>query len=578
MHLSGLLAVSLGQATDAGVKEANEDSLGIRVPEGELLTTKGIVAVIADGVSSAEAGKEASETCVSNFLSDYYSTPDSWSVKKSAQQILTSLNRWLYSQSQQFVETRRGFISTFSSIVIKSQQAHIFHIGDSRIYRLRGSNWEQLTRDHCAQVTAEQAYLTRAMGMDVMIDIDYRSVDVEQGDIFFLSTDGIHDFVSELVLKQACESNPEQYEQTCQQLTKTALENGSEDNLSCQIVRIDALPSAQSDDVYRKLSDLPFPPFLSPGLIIDGYKIIEEIHASNRSQLYLVQDRESDQQLVMKTPSVNFEDDPAYIERFIMEAWVGQRIDSPHVVNVVGADRPKKFLYYLTEFVGRESLGDWVAKNNKADTKADVKEVVRIIEQVAKGLRAFHRKETLHQDLKPENIMLTKEGVPKIIDFGSCYVAGIHEIAAPFERDIALGTVHYSAPEYKVGKKAGIQADIFSLAAITYEMLSGKHPYGDKYERCQNTQDFSRIEYRSSLEFNPMVPVWMDGALKKALSITTDLRHMDLSEFIYDINNPNASFSSEIRQPWIERNPVRFWQSVSGVLFLTCLVLLTKLV
>ena len=104
---------------------------------GNLLTTKGVAAVIADGVSAAEAGREASETCVSNFLSDYFSTPESWTVKRSAQQVLTALNRWLCSRSQGFSENRKGFVTTMSSIVFKSHTAHLFHVGDSRIYRLR---------------------------------------------------------------------------------------------------------------------------------------------------------------------------------------------------------------------------------------------------------------------------------------------------------------------------------------------------------------------------------------------------------------------------------------------------------
>ena len=76
------LSITVGQCSSAGVKAINEDAIGIRIPDGHLLATKGAVAVIADGVSAAEAGREASEACVRNLLSDYFSTPDSWSVKK----------------------------------------------------------------------------------------------------------------------------------------------------------------------------------------------------------------------------------------------------------------------------------------------------------------------------------------------------------------------------------------------------------------------------------------------------------------------------------------------------------------
>jgi serine/threonine protein kinase len=98
-----------------------------------------------------------------------------------------------------------------------------------------------------------------------------------------------------------------------------------------------------------------------------------------------------------------------------------------------------------------------------------VNEVVELIEGIINGLRAMHRKETLHGDLKPDNIMIDPEGLPRIIDFGSAYIVGIREIDLPFERDFALGTERYSAPEYKLGRKLTLRADLFSLAMIAYE-------------------------------------------------------------------------------------------------------------
>ena len=120
-HLHSRLDVEASQHSSAGIKPQNEDSIGIRVPEGAALTTKGIAMVIADGVSAAEAGKEASEACVKGFLSDYYSTPDSWSVKKSAHRVLTALNRWLYGQGQKFIDVHKGYVTTLSVLIIKSQ-------------------------------------------------------------------------------------------------------------------------------------------------------------------------------------------------------------------------------------------------------------------------------------------------------------------------------------------------------------------------------------------------------------------------------------------------------------------------
>lgn len=570
MHLSSRLNTSKGQATDKGPKHQNEDCLGIVAPEDPALTMKGVVAVIADGVSSAEAGKEASETCVKNFLNDYYSTPDSWTVKTSGQKVLTALNRWLYGQGQRYIDAHRGYISTLSALVIKSRMAYIFHIGDSRIYRLRGDDFEQLTTDHSAYVSKDKAYLTRAMGMDIRLDVDYRVEPVEEGDLFFLSTDGIHDFLTRNEIKTALQSVGSDFEASCRDLIEKAKSVGSDDNLSCQILRVDQLPDANSEDVYKKLSDLPFPPFLNVGMTLDGYRVIDEIHASNRSQLYVVQDEESAKQWVMKTPSVNYEDDPAYIERFIMEEWIGRRVDCPNVVKVAPEQRSRQWLYYLSEYIDGEPLSKWIENT----TKRDVGQVLDIIEQVVRGVRSLHRKETLHQDIKPDNIVLTEDGEVKLIDFGSCLVAGVNEIASPFVRDTILGTATYAAPEYKLRCSGSVQSDLFSIAMITYEMLAGQLPFGESFEQCESAQDFSRLKYEPAYWHNPMVPTWMDGALRKALQFTPELRYETLSEFVFDLRHPNQQFMRLKNQPLIERKPLVVWQIACGILTLSQLAIL----
>lgn len=566
MYQDSGLRVEVGQCSAQGKKEANEDALGHHVPAEPALSSKGIVALIADGVSSAEAGKEASETCVKNFLGDYFSTPDSWSVKLSAQRILTALNRWLYGQGTSFLQAERGYISTLSVLVIKSRTAHLFHIGDSRIYRLRNGELEQITNDHSARVSKDSTYLTRAMGMDLMLDVDYYSADVEEGDVFFLSTDGVHDFVSDRLLRDTLTElrSDTELSEVCEQLTHQALLNQSDDNLSCQIVRVLSLPSANAEDTFRKLSELPFPPPLSIGMKLDGYEVVDELHASTRSQVYLVQDQVDGQQYVMKTPSLNFDDDLPYIERFVLEPWIGGRIDNPHVVSLRNRNQKQSCLYYLCDYVEGETLGQWMVRH----PNSSIEKSLDIIKQVIKGLRAMHRKETLHQDIKPDNIMLTHAEQAVIIDFGSCHVAGIAEIEPGFVRDVVLGTDTYGAPEYKLGRKSSTRSDQFSVAVVLFEMLTGSQPYGEKFETCQSSTDFHRLSYRSARDLNPMVPVWMDGALKKALSVSPELRYESFSEFLYDLEHPNSEFLEKSYVPLSQRNPLKFWQGLSAFLAL----------
>jgi len=584
MHLNSGLKVQIGQYSTKGVKEQNEDSLGCYVPEEPALTMKGMVALIADGVSSAEAGKEASEICVKNFLSDYYSTPDSWAVKTSAQRILSALNRWLYAQGMGYATAEQGYISTLSAMVIKSRTAHILHVGDSRVYRLRGDDFEQLTNDHATRVNKNATYLTRAMGMDLMLDVDYYTEEVFVGDLFFLSTDGVHDFLSDKDIKatitaakvksiqcnsinsdrvkQSKHTEPEPYQQCCKDLVAQALENNSDDNLSCQIVNVEELPQANADDTYIKLSDLPFPPFLSAGITIDGYRILDELHASNRSQVYYVEDIVTKKHYVMKTPSRNFDEDIAYKERFVMEPWITGRIISDHVVKVHENNRTQNFLFNLYDFVEGIPLTQWINQH----PKPSIDITISLVRQIIKGLRAMHRKETLHQDIKPANVIIGKNNHVTIIDFGSSLVAGIAEIETAFEREHILGTDTYAAPEYKLKRKGTLKSDMFSLAVVTYEMLTGQHPFGSKFGNSHSTHDFYRLKYQPARDYNPMVPIWMDGALEKALKISPDLRYEALSEFEYDLTHPNKDFLDKSHTPIAERDPLLFWQGISGIL------------
>ena len=574
----GHLSFSVGQYTSAGIKADNEDAIGIRIPEGMLLSTKGAAAIIADGVSAAEAGKEASETCVHNFLVDYFSTPDTWSVKKSTSQVLIALNRWLYSRGRGFQEAQKGYVSTLSCVIFKSHSAHIFHVGDSRVYRyrarFRAGELEQLTRDHRTVISEKESYLVRAMGLDVSLDVDCRTVELEVGDVFLLSTDGLHEFVNQTDIAQALASVGDlsiacdSLDDCCLQLANLALANHSDDNLSCQIIRVNALPEQNIEDATQKLTSLPFPPPLDVGKIIDGYRIEKELHANSRSQVYLVTDVETGERYCMKTPSVNHEDDPAYIERFIMESWIGSRIHNHHVVKIIAFNKPKTCLYYLMAYIEGITLAQWIKEN----PNPPVQTVIYMVSQIVKGLRAFHRRETLHQDIRPANIMIDRNGEIILIDFGSCLVKGVAEIASPIQRDNVLGTAEYSAPEHVLRGSCSEQSDIFSLAVVVFEMLTGEQPFKGKLGQCRSPRAYLNTEYVPVYEINPLVPFWIDAAIKKSLRYAPERRFGDVSEFLHELQQPNPKYKQQYRIMSMGKNPLRFWQCLSGVLFVSLCV------
>ncbi|KJS07041.1 MAG: hypothetical protein VR73_09510 [Gammaproteobacteria bacterium BRH_c0] len=573
-HMSSRLDVVVGQYSSAGIKAVNEDAIGIRIPDGSALIAKGIVAVIADGVSASEGGKVASATAVSGFLSDYYSTHDTWSVETSGSKVLNALNRWLYGQGQHYTTAEKGYVTTFSAVILKSSSAYVFHVGDSRIYRIRAGDIEQITRDHATAVGNGQRYLARAVGIDLNLDVDFHRLDLLAGDLFVLTTDGVHEWLKTRELQDLLHTvvsentvDARAMDSACEQIVARAMGNGSTDNLSIQLLRINNPGQPEHDDVLASVSTLPFPPALQPGQIIDGWKVLSEIQATSRSEVYLVENQADGTKAVLKAPSANFMDDPEYIERFIMEEWVGSRIASANVVKVIKPPQGRKFLYYLTEYVSGPTLGQLLRER----TRLSVVDAQNIIIQAISGLRAFHRRDVLHQDIKPDNMIYSDKGV-RIIDFGSCHVAGVGEIKTRISRQKTLGTRDYCAPEYLLNTTISAKSDQFSLGVLLYELLTGKHPFGATYHKCVEEKDFARLHYTPSYKLNPLVPVWLDGAIRRALSIDPEKRYPALSEFAQDIQRPNPAYESD-RQVMADRfNSVRFWKVVAGVLLLANLL------
>lgn len=571
------LLLCVGQYTDKGRKPKNEDAIGIRIPSGHLLRTKGAVVTISDGVSLAEQGAEASAISVSNFLADYYSTPDLWSVKQSSQKVLTALNRWLYGLGQDYREARRGYVCTFTALIFKSCHVHQLHLGDARVYRYRNHCLQKITTDHTSVVANRHKYLGRALGLSVNIDVDYAVSAAEVGDIYLLTTDGVHDVLSDAFFKEKLTSlaiNPDKTDQLCQtlseELVNDAILQGSTDNVSCQCVAVTALPAPSLDEIYHCLTRLPFPPPLSVGMELDGYVVLDTLYQSQRSQVYLVRAKNG-RCYCLKTPSLNYQDDLAYIERFLLESWVGSRIESPNVVAVCDRKAAKSALYYVTEYIDGITLSEWIRLN----PKPEIQQVLRILTQVVKGLRAFHRKETLHQDLKPDNILIDNNGQVKLIDFGACFIKGIAEITSPIRQNMPLGTADYSAPETLLRYPVTAKADLYSLATIAYEMLTGELPFNGKQAQCITENDFKKLHYSSSFESNPLVPIWMDEAIKKALNFDCTQRHSDISEWMYEMNSPVEHWYRPVaRKTLIARNPLLFWQGLSASLGLTIALIL----
>ncbi len=561
------LKVSIGQCSDKGRRPVNQDFHGARVPEGPLLAAKGIAVALADGIGSSEVSQVASEFAVMGLLDDYYCTSDAWSVKKSVERVLAATNAWLHSRTREGpyrYDMDRGYVCTLSALVLKSGTAHVFHVGDTRVYRLGGGALEQLTTDHRVRLSSTRSCLARAVGFNPQLEIDYQALPLDAGDTFVLTTDGVHEHVDEAFMAAAIHAAAGDLDAAARAIAEEAQRRGSDDNLTVQIVTVNQLPERNAGELQQRLAALPLPPELDARMTLDGFTIVRQLHGSHRSHVFLATDADSGALVVLKTPAVDRRDDPAYLERFLVEEWVARRIDNAHVLKPCAPTRERRHLYVATEYIDGQTLAQWMR-----DHPRPALETVRgIVEQIARGLQAFHRLDMLHQDLRPENVMIDATGTVKIIDFGAVRVAGLSETAPELERGHLLGTAQYTAPEYFLGHEGTERSDQFSLAVIAYQMLSGRLPYGAEVAKARTTSAQRRLRYASVLDAEREIPAWIDGVLRKALAVDPLKRHEALSEFVHELRQPSREFLARTRVPWVERDPVRFWKRVSAILAL----------
>ncbi|GAB3516224.1 bifunctional protein-serine/threonine kinase/phosphatase [Photobacterium alginatilyticum] len=552
------LQVSVGGFSSAGSREANQDAFAAKhAVRNSVVKYKGVVACIADGVSCSDNGQQASHTSVTQFIDDYYSTPNSWGVRKSAAKVLTGLNSWLYHHGQQSDLRHNGLVSTFSSVIVKSNTAHLIHVGDSRIYRYRAGKLVQLTQDHSRKQGGRSHFLTRALGMDSRLDVDYQQEPLEVDDVLILTTDGLHDWLSKQELEALLSRMELTTEELAHLIVQYALKNGSDDNLTCLLVKIDALPQEDLQEASRQLTQRVIPPVLAEGNRIDHYEILRVLHSGTRSHVYLAKSHFDKKSYVLKAPSPNFADDFVYLQGFVREGWVGRQIDHPSVMKIHPYADASPFLYHVCDYVEGKTIRQWMIDN----PAPSLEKVRQVAAEIVKPIRFFQRMGIVHRDLKPENIILTENGRAVLIDFGTAQAEGFDEVSTVITEDVPVGATDYIAPEYLAGEKATAYSDLFSVGVIVYEMLTGKLPYRSRHSQVFDGIKSNYYQYIPATKYRTDLPAWLNLVLKKVCHPSPDIRYQVISEFIQDLSTPNQKILKELKEsPLIQRNPLQFWK------------------
>ena len=556
------LSLSYGQAFVAPDRRRHRSSMSVQLPEPPLLSAKGACALISDSTSRNNLAKQAGDLSVKGFLADYFSTPDHWDVKASATRVLRALNAWCFSQNHRISDG--SYVSSLSAMIFRGREAHLFHMGDTVVFRLRGAEFEQLSRDHVTDLGGYR-YPSRAMGMDSGLEIDYSSLPLKQGDIFLFTTQAVQGTLMPSDYVRLIREDASDLDAACERLAEAARDRARErgygsDQFCFQLVRIDGLPDAAEDQPGRVYGDLPIPPELAPGERLDGLEVLSVLSRTAQSRVYHVRDVHSGREMVMKAPSPELSSRNAYLEHFLLQQWVVERVNSPFVVRIMESSRPRRFLYYLMAHVRGSTLTEWARQH----PQASLEQRLDIANQLGKAVQALHHRDLLHQRIHPDNVLIDLHGQVVLTDFSACHLRDVdgHRRSRGLVRQ--LGLTEHSAPEYALDDQVGRRSDQYSLASTIYWLLTGELPYALAPHRLRSHTDLEQLAYRSARTLNPEVTVALDDALRRALDPQRALRFRRMSEFRRALRPPREAGGGG-RRPG-ER--ASFWQGVAGILLL----------
>ncbi len=567
------LNLIFGGFSSKGAKSENQDAFAAFLPKDHNLDSKGGVATIADGVSVCTKAREASNTCATTFIENYLQTPETWTVTRSVSQILLGLNRWCHGQHDYEHGGHSQMITTFTGMVFKSASGFIVHVGDTRIGRVQNNQYELLTTDHVSRQGGKDV-LSRAVGIDAKLEVDFVTVDLQQHDIYVLTSDGVHTFLNTKAMMKIIANTELSLEQRATEIVEAAIRAGSDDNLTCLLVEVASLPDANLDEHTRQLNRLAMPPALDVGMKLEGYRVIETVFNGTRSSLYKVLNEQDGKVYGLKIPSQHFADDPVYLSGFLREEWVGQHIKHPNVMAIYKRPDDAKFMYHVCEYIEGKTLRQWMIDN----PKPSIEQVRSIITSLVSALRVLQRKDMVHRDVKPENVMLTKHNEVKLIDFGTVLVNALAETNSLPAEQVAVGSVHYIAPEYLLTQHSDHKSDLFSVAVVVYEMLAGDLPFKPFAYKDYIPSNYDEWQYQSIRNHRKDLPLWLDLTLEKALNPSPKHRHDAFSELIMDLSKPNQTMIvNQGKQPLIKRNPLALYKGLC-VLQLVIIVILVSMV
>lgn len=537
------LKTQSGFATETGKRESNEDFVAFYLGTEEERAIYGSVAIIADGIGGTGGGRYAAELAAREFIDAYYEQKETLGVKRMAENALVSINRWIHSQSQRDSE-HKGMGTTFSALIFLGSQVHVVHLGDTRIYRLRNNRLECLTTDHVHHHPDLQHVLTRALGIDDTVHIDYSQHNLNLHDRFLLCCDGVHTSLAEKKIQHLL-SLHQSTQEHAQTFVQEALQAGSNDNVSALVVDVLQLPTPDKSFLEAAVDELAM--MAAPKIkdTIDGFYLKNKLSDGRYTCLFVANDQEgSHGEVVMKFPKPEANTEAIHRQAFIREHWITSHVHNPWIAEQVELETGRRTrLYTVMPYYQGETLEHCLLENSISLDMG-----VEISLMLCKAVYALHKERVIHRDIKPENVILLKAGGLKLLDLGVARLPGLDDEL----ESTAPGTPSYMSPELFKGGRGNEQSDLYALGVTLYRMFSkGHYPYGEVEPFTRPTFDNPTPlgQYRSDL------PSWLEVLFTRA--VDPDKGFTNAMDLAFELENGLArgitvlpmksSFSTRIR-------------------------------
>ncbi len=273
------------------------------------------------------------------------------------------------------------------------------------------------------------------------------------------------------------------------------------------------------------------------GMVIgDRYEILESIGAGGMSDVYKAKDRKLNRFVALKVLKKEFSENKDFVSKFRTEAQAAAGLEHQNIVNVYDVGEENGIYYIVMELVEGITLKRYIEKKQRLS----VKESVSIAIQISMGLEAAHNNGIVHRDIKPQNIMISKDGKVKVTDFGIAKATSSNTITSN-----VMGSVHYASPEQARGGFSDAKSDIYSLGITLFEMLTGRVPFNGETAVAIAIMQIQN-EMPSPRKYVPEIPVSVEHIVLKCCQKSPDRRYQNMGELVEDLKksliSPDENF------------------------------------